>query len=182
MSVQAEAAVQNLIEELAPDEYRLLSVIAQSGATVEDFIWPNWEYVLRMTRFTPSQCGRILRGLSSGDLVRFVNTNMLKWFTQLDPSSPVQLDKDLHIWIKGMPWMGERITFSRHTFKKTPIPKEIRRAIFERDDHACKRCGATSDLAIDHIYPESKGGTMDLDNLQTLCRTCNLHKGSKVEE
>jgi 5-methylcytosine-specific restriction endonuclease McrA len=32
----------------------------------------------------------------------------------------------------------------------------------------------------DHILPKSKGGTDDLDNLQTMCHRCNGKKGNKT--
>lgn len=32
-------------------------------------------------------------------------------------------------------------------------------------------------LEVDHVVPISKGGTNDLDNLQTLCEPCNQAKG-----
>lgn len=36
------------------------------------------------------------------------------------------------------------------------------------------------DLEIDHVVPESKGGSHDPDNLQLLCRPCNRRKAAKV--
>jgi 5-methylcytosine-specific restriction endonuclease McrA len=36
-------------------------------------------------------------------------------------------------------------------------------------------------LHIDHIIPRKAGGTHDLDNLQVLCKACNLRKSSKEE-
>lgn len=62
---------------------------------------------------------------------------------------------------------------------KAPIPPDIRWAVWERDNYTCKWCGTRKHLAVDHIIPESKGGTLDLDNLQTLCRSCNSSKGAR---
>jgi 5-methylcytosine-specific restriction endonuclease McrA len=33
---------------------------------------------------------------------------------------------------------------------------------------------------IDHIHPESAGGTLDLENLRLACRSCNRSKGCKI--
>ena len=62
------------------------------------------------------------------------------------------------------------------TLKKS-IPKEIRWEIWERDNFTCLFCETRRDLTIDHIIPESKGGTLNINNLQTLCRSCNSRKG-----
>jgi len=45
----------------------------------------------------------------------------------------------------------------------------------------CAYCGSIENLEVDHIIPVSKGGGNTLDNLQILCRSCNLNKGSKLE-
>jgi hypothetical protein len=63
---------------------------------------------------------------------------------------------------------------------KKPIPPEIRWQIWERDSYKCQHCGSSEDLSIDHIFPEHLGGTLDLSNLQTLCRSCNCKKGTKI--
>jgi 5-methylcytosine-specific restriction endonuclease McrA len=34
-------------------------------------------------------------------------------------------------------------------------------------------------MTVDHIIPRSRGGTDDLDNLQTLCTKCNSIKGNR---
>ncbi|WP_136314433.1 HNH endonuclease [Actinomyces procaprae] len=50
----------------------------------------------------------------------------------------------------------------------------------------CPRCGVELDWAVgltprsaevDHIVPWAQGGTDELENLQILCRSCNLRKG-----
>lgn len=67
------------------------------------------------------------------------------------------------------------------------IPQGLRNAVFKRDGYRCVRCGASKDdsnvrLEIDHIVPVAKGGTNDIDNLQTLCHECNFNKGAILED
>lgn len=64
--------------------------------------------------------------------------------------------------------------------RRPNIPLTLRTQVYERDEWACVECGSDQNLTLDHIYPWSKGGTDRLDNLQTLCRTCNSSKGAKV--
>lgn len=65
--------------------------------------------------------------------------------------------------------------------EKTNIPNDIRWEVFERDNFTCKKCGSRRLLCIDHIFPEALGGKMSLENLQTLCKSCNSRKGKRVE-
>lgn len=57
-----------------------------------------------------------------------------------------------------------------------PFGKEwdaLRFEAFERDGHACIRCKATEDLHGHHLIPKSKGGETTLENIATLCGSCN---------
>lgn len=47
----------------------------------------------------------------------------------------------------------------------------------ESDKESCANCGASENLAIDHVLPIAKGGLSEIDNLQLLCATCNQLKG-----
>jgi hypothetical protein len=57
-------------------------------------------------------------------------------------------------------------------------------SVLARDNWTCCSCGRSSKeegitLEVDHIIPRSKGGTDDIDNLQTLCKKCNVGKSNK---
>lgn len=66
--------------------------------------------------------------------------------------------------------------------QKREIPMGLRLQVLKRDGFRCKLCGRSPaiqtgvDLHIDHILPVAKGGKTTLENLQTLCRECNLGK------
>ena len=71
---------------------------------------------------------------------------------------------------------------TRHRHKEivTHRYRKQRLRVLARDGHMCQLCGTTEEpFHIDHIIPRSKGGTSDLDNLQVLCKRCNLAKGSR---
>ena len=57
-----------------------------------------------------------------------------------------------------------------------------RENIFKRDGHTCTYCGSHKNLTIDHIYPKSKGGANNWDNLITSCFPCNAKKGDRTPE
>lgn len=61
------------------------------------------------------------------------------------------------------------------------VSKRLRFEIFRRDNHACRYCGRTAPevkLTIDHVVPETLGGTDDPGNLVTACNDCNGGKSS----
>lgn len=64
--------------------------------------------------------------------------------------------------------------------RRPDIPAAIRRAVLARDNHRCVRCASIRHLQIDHIHPWSAGGEHAIENLQTLCRGCNIAKGAKL--
>ena len=64
------------------------------------------------------------------------------------------------------------------------MTKELKQKIYQRDNYTCQKCGyrdvTTNGLHIDHIIPVSKGGMTVEQNLQVLCRKCNLSKSDKL--
>jgi hypothetical protein len=64
--------------------------------------------------------------------------------------------------------------------RRQPIPKEVRRAVFERDGGKCVECGGNFDIQFDHIIPFALGGATSVENLQLLCSSCNLEKSDSL--
>jgi len=96
----------------------------------------------------------------------------------------VQINRDVSYFFdpkwEGNTHLLQKVSVDYPGYKKTPIPPELRWQIWERDNFECQMCGARTFLSIDHIFPESKGGDLSLDNLQTLCKSCNSKKGVRV--
>lgn len=60
------------------------------------------------------------------------------------------------------------------------IPQHIKQAVWQRDQGRCAQCGSTNYLEFDHIIPFVKGGASSFNNVQLLCRKCNLSKGDRI--
>lgn len=71
-----------------------------------------------------------------------------------------------------------RLYKTGYLYIKSPISSKLRWQVFQRDNYACRECGAKEDLTADHIVAEINGGETVLENLQTLCRPCNSGKGA----
>lgn len=60
------------------------------------------------------------------------------------------------------------------------IPQEVKGIVYRRDAGKCVECGAEDYLEFDHVIPFSRGGANTAENLQLLCRRCNLKKSDRV--
>lgn len=61
------------------------------------------------------------------------------------------------------------------------VSKRLRFEILRRDNHTCRYCGRSAPevkLTIDHVVPETLGGTDDPSNLVAACGDCNSGKSS----
>lgn len=61
------------------------------------------------------------------------------------------------------------------------IPEYVKAAVFQRDGGRCRQCGYVGPyIEYDHIMPRSKGGPNTVENIQLLCRQCNLKKSNRI--
>ena len=68
--------------------------------------------------------------------------------------------------------------------QRTRLGQGIRKELFRRQDGRCMYCGSRQrmDLMdVDHKNPVARGGSNQRSNLQLLCRTCNVRKGTKTD-
>ena len=65
-------------------------------------------------------------------------------------------------------------------YNASPVSEKDRALVFKRDVFKCIICGSTENLSIDHINPRCRGGGPEIENLQTLCQSCNSSKRDKV--
>lgn len=67
-------------------------------------------------------------------------------------------------------WVPQKIAFTKNY-------------MISRDDFTCQYCGLLFPdklLTIDHIIPESKGGTLNWINCVSCCEPCNLKKANRT--
>ena len=77
-------------------------------------------------------------------------------------------------------WSYERLEEERNKKRSRAISSRLRKMILERDNHQCQQCGSRTDLTIDHIFPFSRGGGKEPNNLQLLCHRCNAKKSDAI--
>lgn len=69
---------------------------------------------------------------------------------------------------------------ARPKAKLAPFTQEQKQAILKRGGYACCVCGITqaegAELHVDHIRPQERGGTSEIDNGQVLCSQHNMRK------
>jgi hypothetical protein len=61
------------------------------------------------------------------------------------------------------------------------VDVDILTRVFEKYNKRCDKCGTVQNLVFDHTIPMYRGGSNTEDNLQILCRICNMEKGVSLQ-
>ena len=82
--------------------------------------------------------------------------------------------------------LGHRTDIPRRTdLGKLPSYKTHKHTLYGKQEGICAGCLVMfpfRNMTIDHVIPQSKGGSDHLDNLQLLCGACNSMKGTRSQE
>jgi len=77
-------------------------------------------------------------------------------------------------------WKRQLVIYAE-TKNHGAVPEHVKAAVFLRDQGRCVQCGYQGDyIEYDHRIPRSKGGQNTVENIQLLCRMCNLKKGDRL--
>ncbi len=69
--------------------------------------------------------------------------------------------------------------------ERIPWPKGLKQDLMRRQQSTCAYCGHRQPayaFEIDHMTPVVRGGSNDRDNLQVICRSCNMRKGIQTDQ
>jgi 5-methylcytosine-specific restriction endonuclease McrA len=74
------------------------------------------------------------------------------------------------------------MNYIRLPYKKLMENRPTKNLIMKRDGYKCLYCGATENLTLDHIIPQSRGGEDTWENLATSCGSCNVKKRNRTPQ
>jgi len=80
-------------------------------------------------------------------------------------------------------YMLKRTYSGEQPGKRKPLSTANKKKLYLKQDGICPRCEQRFgylELTDDHVIPISRGGLNEIENLQTLCKSCNSRKSSKT--
>lgn len=107
----------------------------------------------------------------------YVQHDFLSWIKQ-----PVEGDRFVRTPKLMIP-APEVILMSRYTKVPRNTVKYSRVRVLKRDRLTCQYCGAQpgmSELTVDHVQPQSRGGATHWDNCVACCEKCNAKKADRT--
>ncbi|MBF6522604.1 TerD family protein [Nocardia farcinica] len=82
--------------------------------------------------------------------------------------------------LEGALRVAKRLVLAPGRRDSRSIPPAVKSEVWQRDGGRCCQCGSEHYLEFDHVIPLSRGGATSVNNLQILCRRCNLEKGVRL--
>ena len=122
-------------------------------------------------------------------IIKFTVSILNKFYNQSSTTHNIDLDGETKEFIISVLEKEYNIVLPEVDtieIERAKLSASLRYDILKRDGFKCQICGATIKdgvkLHVDHIFPVSKGGKTEPNNLRTLCDKCNLGKSDKIEE
>lgn len=84
------------------------------------------------------------------------------------------------IYSAAVAMSNQTLTADAESARSRHIPRDVRQRVWQRYGGRCAECSATEYLEFDHIVPFAKGGSNSDNNVQLLCRRCNLKKSDHI--
>lgn len=86
---------------------------------------------------------------------------------------------DRLIGVYPMPVVVRLVTYVVTRWRHTRVPSWSKQGVLARDERRCGYCGRRGDT-VDHILPQSRGGTSTWANTVAACDRCNQRKGART--
>lgn len=150
-----------------------------------DEVWLYFQNVIAWVEKTFINYRKEMLGLDWGKLYRKYGNNSYEDITleaqihSLMENEEVTDKKGIYEYVLS----GEDENLARKLSKRTFSNTE-KRIAYEKQGGICPKCGKWhpfEEMDGDHIVPWWRGGKTTLDNLQMLCKPCNLGKGGRME-
>ena len=156
---------------LRPDVFRSW-VLFLCASKARDGILPKQRQLAYRVRLDDEVCAEHLRELIEVGLIDETEEGLM-----------------MHAWDKRQyisDLSTSRVNKYRETRAKAGLTptgyQKHRSVVLERDGGACRYCGSTEKLVLDHLLPVARGGDDSIENLITACKSCNAKKRDRLPE
>jgi hypothetical protein len=108
--------------------------------------------------------------------------HLIKQYSKPPPPPPSQPIPKFELREIGPSVGSSRYFYPKSPYLRIPLTEKQRVFVLNRDK-SCKLCGRKPPevvLEVDHIFPVSKGGGNEMENLQALCLPCNRAKSADI--
>ena len=180
-------------EELLADLNRVANILMKDTVSQNEYLEHGFFFVdIFRRRFGSWNDALISAGLKKSSSKSVINKNFVDSI-----SSPKNISKQSDKLMDSkvvdehkLKSSKEKITTENDLNKRRKTNRQpnlrLRFLVLSRDNFKCCACGASPakdpsvELHIDHIKPWIKGGETIIENLQTLCKNCNLGKSDII--